>query len=225
MTRLEADQFVTDEIAARYKTLPDATRGDWTRAVLKAGDVTLARRIVQEIADDPEATLNVKAFYRRLKASGQGRPEGKATFAVRDGGEFVVCAVATWPDGAPWWTMPIKYPTHRRYDNGVLVAIPWTADKLMEAMQPILREIRSAYGGEWFLKIEQAKPEPEPEFNRKRVPRPELKSTPKPEPPDGRKVKEMVDRMMAEDRRRKLPEKATGYRFDPDNDPELQGDI
>jgi hypothetical protein len=69
MTNVEVSEFIESEIAARYKTgLNDTQRGDWIRAVWKAGDLEVARAIIRVLVEDPDSTLSIKAFYRCLKA-------------------------------------------------------------------------------------------------------------------------------------------------------------
>jgi hypothetical protein len=218
MTELEATQFVTDEIASRYKTLPDATRGDWMRAVKKADSIDTARKIVRAIVDDPETTLCVKAFYKGLRQSGASlRPEGEYSFIIGEG-EFEVFAVTTLALGR-LWRKKLTYPTHRRYENGTVTPIPWTAENLMDAMQSTLRFIRETYGGDWWLEIKNPEPELVPEIGGQALSGRSVASAladkleVPPEPaPDGRRVAAMIEAMKAADTRstqehtRSLPE-------------------
>lgn len=153
----DATEFVELEIAGRCRMLSDASKGDWVRAILRCGDIGVARQIVRELADDPDENwLSTKGFYRRLNklSQEQDEPQGKADFVYGDG-EFDV--VATCPRiGLPDICIPLAYPTARRFGNGVIRAIPWTEDRLRDAMQHTFRGIRATYGGDWILSIWQA---------------------------------------------------------------------
>jgi hypothetical protein len=260
------------------------------RAVKKADSIDTARKIVRAIVDDPETTLCVKAFYKGLKAhgGGKGKPQGKATFLTRQEAPFNVYVVRLLADGREHHVL-ITYPTHRCYENGVVEPIPWTAEKLMDAMQRTLREVRASYGGDWWLEIKEPKPDPAPEIGKRALSGRQVSAAladklqaPAEEAPDGRKVQDMIERMKAADARSvkgsteslfkpqepetgpgvplggdkpaqvkpeplptaieagrdmveriktedrpkgKLPEKVSGYPFDPEHDEELQGDL
>ncbi len=80
---------------------------------------------------------------------GQRKPQGKCRLCFREDGPFDVYAVRL--DNEPRARMRITYPTHRAYEDGTVLAIPWTNDLLTEFLQPTLRTIRSVYVGQWCL--------------------------------------------------------------------------
>lgn len=88
----------------------------------------------------------------------QGEPKGKYDFIYGTDGEFDVVASCPRCDGRPDFCVRLAYPTARRYENGVVRSIPWTEDRLREAMQSPFRTIRGMYSGDWILSIWRATP-------------------------------------------------------------------
>lgn len=98
MTKAEVLQFVELEIAGRYRKISDAARSDWVRAVWKAGSIELAREIIRGLVDDPNATLNSKAFLGQLKHCRRGEtPKEQAPAYV----PWILCVQA--PADHPSW--------------------------------------------------------------------------------------------------------------------------
>lgn len=252
MTEGDAYGLVELEIGGRMKNLSDATRSDWVRAVVRAGDAATAREIIRELADDPEENwLTTKGFYRRLyeRNKDAGEPQGKCDYVYGDDGAFEVVAQMLRP-GMPDWCMKLAYPTDRRWGNGVVRRIEWTEDRLRDAMQPAFRRIRATYGGDWVLSVWAAKAGVSDPMDRDPGARDdaERKIMAGPDTPGrrwllanrGKPPVEAVTESLPEippaslpvcasqemiDRLRAIepPAMAAGpIRFDPDNDPELQ---
>ncbi len=141
MTKADVLAFVESDIAARYKGgLNSTQQGDWIRAVWKAGSIEQARRIVQEIVDDPETTLALKVFYRRLAAATRTERRSRSLPAILN--PYVLCLEAP-PEHPDWqgqeWLRLDKFRnadcTNRQY------AAQYAHD--------IAKAIEQVYGGVW----------------------------------------------------------------------------
>lgn len=74
----------------------------------------------------------------------------KFRYAVGDSTERWV-AIASRTEPRPW-LIPLSYPTARISEGGFRI-IPWSADRLREALLPVIEKLKKAYGGDWTLKI------------------------------------------------------------------------
>lgn len=160
MNNAEVVQFVELEIASRYRTLDDTVRGDWVRAVWKAGEIETARQIIREIVDDPETTLNVKNFYRRLK-SRRTPTAGRETLAPAYD-PYVRCLEAprdhpTW-ENRQWFVMGGveggDLEPFRRAEAG-------NKQHVADWAQMAARHFQSVYGGQWCGVVREAVNDPD----------------------------------------------------------------
>ncbi len=218
MTPIEVNEFVEREIAARYKGgLNDTQRGDWIRAVGRAGSIETARQIIRAIVDDPEATLTIKAFCRQLPRS---IPVGEARLVWRED-----CPLEAWlfKVGDPRMRQRLCFATHRVFKDGTLAAIPWTAEQLIEHLSPW---VQSRCHG-WVLDIRQAKPidttpyrGPSPLREAAKI----IKQVPPPPPAPRIPTREELEALGTGKPApaRKMPRKFFGQPFDPETDPDLQ---
>lgn len=94
--------------------------------------------------------------------SGEQQATGRCRLIYGDDGDFEVYAIRLADEKHAEWSMRLSYPTAGVWPNGVRKRAQWTADSLMEALQPTLRKIRSVYGGPWVLDIRAARQESYP---------------------------------------------------------------
>lgn len=118
--------------------------------------------------------------------------------------------------------MPLAYPVARIYDDGTVLPIPWTEETLHTHLLDAIGRIRKAYGGEWLLEIRNNTVQADLELRRRWPPLPRLKTL-KTEPPRQKVAsRQMLDRMVGA--RQSIPGLGQGpVKFDPENDPDLQG--
>ena len=161
MTNADVLNFVEMEIAKRYRTLDDTVRGDWARAVWKAGEIEKAREIIRAIVDDPDASLNVKTFYRQLrsrKAAAAG-PRMPAQPTAYD--PYILCLEP--PSGQPawksleWFVMgsPAKNPI-RCFSRSNAADKQYVSDWAGLAAKAFAAE----YGGQWCGVVREVNNEP-----------------------------------------------------------------
>ncbi len=137
MTEIEAVEFVKVEIAGRYKQISDAVRGDWIRAV-KNTSRDMAQRIIRELAEDPDETLTVKGFYRKLKTGNVGGPRVELIAYV----PWVRCIEA--PLEHPEWVDQewLRLDTMRQADCG-------NKENVAQYAREAAEGIAATYGGAW----------------------------------------------------------------------------
>jgi hypothetical protein len=148
VTTKDVLDFVELEIASRYRTLDDTVRGDWVRAVWKAGQLETAREVIRELVDDPAATLNVKQFYVRLKSRSVSAAAEPKTVPAYD--PYVMCLEAPkdhadW-QGLEWFVMggPAKNQVEcfsRSHSSDKQYVSDWAG--------AAARAYEAAYGGQW----------------------------------------------------------------------------
>lgn len=149
MNSAEVASVVETEIASRYRSLDDTVRGDWTRAIWKCGDIEKAKNIIRELVDDPDASLNIKQFYARLKARTK-LPVSRRTDGPIAYDPFVMCLEP--PEDCPkwkgmdWFVMggpaESNAASFRRSDQTNKQAVGDYAGEIAKQYQQV-------YGGQW----------------------------------------------------------------------------
>lgn len=96
----------------------------------------------------------IQTVYEQHTADGKARA-GRPRFLYGDDGEFEALAVCP-REGLPDIVHTLSYPTARQWPDGQVSCIPWTEDRLRDALAPTMRRLRGIYGGEWILLIVSA---------------------------------------------------------------------
>ena len=90
--------------------------------------------------------------HTNKQTSGWGKRSFKYQSAVGHESEpFQVFIVDPAKDDKP--PAFLSYPVARVYDDGTRQMVPWTAELLMDAMQPFLRKWNTLYQTKCFLKV------------------------------------------------------------------------
>jgi hypothetical protein len=93
----------------------------------------------------------IQAVYEQHTSEGKARA-GRPRFLYGDDGEFEALAVCPRAD-LPDLVHRVNYPTAKQWPDGQVAHVPWTQDRLRDALAPTMRRIRGIYGGEWILLI------------------------------------------------------------------------
>lgn len=144
----------------------------------------------------------------RFRYSAGAETDPYLVFAVREG-------------DSPW-AMFLSYPVARLYDDGTVLAVPWTFERLQDALFPTMTRVRACYGGDWHLEIRNNTPADLADVRKRWAPKPTMKGIPRAEPRRKVATQEMLAGILG---KKPIPGLGEGpIRADFDNDPALQDD-